>query len=273
MSDNKRCLTWQRCDNNPVSMLNPITKIITIFTLGISSMVWPDPCLGIAFIVVLFVVAIIARIVVPYVKLMFGFGIPMTLMLMFIQGLYSPSNKTFIADFGFAKLGLEGMIYAGRVVVTVLVFLGSFYIMNKTTYIGSMVAALTGIGLPAKIGYLVLASLNVVPQMQRRMSVISQAQSARGLKMSGSAIGRLRALIPLLGPVVLSSLTDAQERGMTLETRGFGINGVKRTSIVEVQWRVYDSILTYMLLLILAISLVLSTCFYVGIIPYYGGLK
>ena len=254
MSDNKSCLTWQRCDNNPVSMLNPITKIIAIFTLGISSMAWPDPCLGIAFIVVLFVVAIIARIVVPYVKLMFGFGIPMTLMLMFIQGLYSPSNKTFIADFGFAKLGLEGMIYAGRVVVTVLVFLGSFYIMNKTTYI-------------------VLASLNVVPQMQRRMSVISQAQSARGLKMSGSAIGRLRALIPLLGPVVLSSLTDAQERGMTLETRGFGVNGVKRTSIVEVQWKVYDSVLAYILLLILAISLVLSTCFYVGIIPYYGGLK
>ena len=39
---------------------------------------------------------------------------------------------------------------------------------------------------------------------------------------------------PLLGPVVMSSLTDAQERGMTLETRGFGIKGVKLTTYVEV---------------------------------------
>ena len=100
---------------------------------------------------------------------MFGFGIPVTVMLMFIQGLYSPKNRTALLDFGFAQLGLEGVLYAAKVVVSLLVFLGSFYIMNKTTYVGAMVSALTSVGLSAKVGYLVLASLNVVPQMQRRM--------------------------------------------------------------------------------------------------------
>ena len=122
------------------------------------------------------------------------------------------------------------MLYAAKVVVSLLVFLGSFYIMNKTTYVGAMVSALTSGGLSAKVGYLVLASLNVVPQMQRRMAVIQEAQSARGLDASGGVIARIKAYIPLLGPVVMSSLTDAQERGMTLETRGFGITGVKQTS-------------------------------------------
>lgn len=108
---------------------------------------------------------------------MFGFGIPVTVMLMFIQGLYSPKNRTALLDFGFAQLGLEGVLYAAKVVVSLLVFLGSFYIMNKTTYVGAMVSALTSVGLSAKVGYLVLASLNVVPQMQRRMAVIQEAQS------------------------------------------------------------------------------------------------
>ena len=51
------------------------------------------------------------------------------------------------------------MLYAAKVVVSLLVFLGSFYIMNKTTYVGAMVSALTSVGLSAKVGYLVLASL------------------------------------------------------------------------------------------------------------------
>lgn len=79
------------------------------------------------------------------------------------------------------------MLYAAKVVVSLLVFLGSFYIMNKTTYVGAMVSALTSVGLSAKVGYLVLASLNVVPQMQRRMAVIQEAQSARGLDASGGS--------------------------------------------------------------------------------------
>ena len=67
--------------------------------------------------------------------------------------------------------------------------------MNKTTYVGAMVSALTSGGLSAKVGYLVLASLNVVPQMQRRMAVIQEAQSARGLDASGGVIARIKACI------------------------------------------------------------------------------
>ena len=80
-----------------------------------------------------------------------------------------------------------------------------------------------------------MASLNVVPQMQRRMAVIQEAQEARGVETGGTIFARVKAYIPLLGPVVMSSLTDAQERGMTLETRGFGMKGVKQTSYVEVR--------------------------------------
>ena len=106
--------------------------------------------------------------------------------------------------------------------------------MSTTTYTGKLVAALTASGMNPKVGYLILASLNVVPQMQRRMSVIQEAQNARGVDTKGTMMARLKAYIPLLGPVVMSSLTDAQERGMTLETRGFGIKGVKPTTYVEV---------------------------------------
>lgn len=217
-----------------IERMNPMTKIWAIFSLGLGTLIFPGSWLGLAVIIGLFVTACLAGILKEFAKIMFGFGIPVAVMLMFIQGCYHPGNVTFIADLGFAKVGLEGIRYALKIISTLLVFLGSFYIMNKTTYPGKLVAALIESGMPPKAGYLVLASLNVVPQMQRRMAVIREAQEARGVETGGGIIARIKSFIPLLGPVIMSSLTDAQERGMTLETRGFGIAGVKPTSYVEV---------------------------------------
>ena len=239
-----------------IGKLNPITKIAAVFALGLSALAWPDFTLGLILVVLLLVVSFLAHIQRDFAKIMFGFGIPVTVMLMFIQGLYSPKNRTALLDFGFAQLGLEGVV-----------FLGSFYIMNKTTYVGAMVSALTSVGLSAKVGYLVLASLNVVPQMQRRMAVIQEAQSARGLDASGGVIARIKAYIPLLGPVVMSSLTDAQERGMTLETRGFGITGVKQTSYVKVSWNAADKVLNWIFVLFLIAVVAVSVCIRIGVIP------
>ncbi len=58
-------------------------------------------------------------------------------------------------------------------------------------------------GSAPRSGYLVLASLNVVPRCNQRMAVIQEAQSARGLDASGGVIARIKAYIPLLGPVVM----------------------------------------------------------------------
>ena len=252
--------------NTPIENINPVVKIWAVFSFGLSALIFPNCYLGFGITIFLFFVAFAAKIFKSFSKIVIGFGIPITVMLMFIQGLYSPKNVTFIADFGFAKLGLEGVMYALKIISTLLVFLGSFYIMNTTTYTGKLVAGLTSTGLNPKIGYLVLASLNVVPQMQRRMGVIQEAQNARGVELGGSLFSRMKAYVPLLGPVVLSSLTDAQERGMTLETRGFGITGVKQTSYVEVTYKKSDKIIKFILIGFLVIVAVITILMRLNII-------
>jgi energy-coupling factor transport system permease protein len=242
--------------NTAIEKLNPLVKIDAVLSFGLSALVFPGCWLGFGILAFLFLIAGLAKILKPFFKIIFGFGIPITIMLMFIQGCYSPKNVTFIADLGFAKLGFEGVEYAFKIISSLLVFLGTFYIMNVTTYTGRLVATLTGTGMNPKIGYLILASLNVVPQMQRKMSVIQEAQSARGVELKGNVISRIKAYVPLLGPVVLSSLTDAQERGMTLETRGFGCVGVKQTSFIEVEYTRRDRVLRWLLWIFLLVSIV-----------------
>lgn len=241
--------------DSPIDRMDPRAKIYAIFCLGISAIVFPYYQFSYLIVISLCIVAAIAKMFKKFTKFMLTFAIPITIMLMFIQGLYSPKNVTFIADFGFAKLGLEGVEYALKVVGSLLVFLGSFYLMTTTTYTGRLVAALVASGMSMKAGYLVLACLNVVPQMQRRMLIIQEAQSARGVDTQGGFFSRMKAYIPLLGPVVMSSFTDAQERGMTLETRGFGIKNVKPTTFVEANKRTSDRVIQ-----------VLLVCFLVGTI-------
>ena len=243
--------------DSPIDRMNPMVKIYAIFCLGLSALIYPGFILGYISVALLFVAAAVAGLLKKFSM----FFVPIFVMLMFIQGLYSPKNVTVLADFGFAQLGLEGTVYALKIVGTLLTFLGSFYLMSTTTYTGKLVAALTASGMNPKVGYLILASLNVVPQMQRRMSVIQEAQNARGVETKGTMMSRLKAYIPLLGPVVMSSLTDAQERGMTLETRGFGIKGVKPTTYVEVTVSASDRVCKTCLVLffvaVLAVSILM----------------
>jgi energy-coupling factor transport system permease protein len=46
----------------------------------------------------------------------------------------------------------------------------------------------------------------------------------------------LRGLLPLVGPVVLSSLTEVEERSLALEVRAFGRPGRR-----QLLWRLPDS--------------------------------
>ena len=64
----------------------------------------------------------------------------------------------------------------------------------------------------------------------------------------------------------MSSLTDAQERGMTLETRGFGIKDVKHTNYVEIVKKKSDKVVKYLLVLFFIIVLAVSILMRLSII-------
>lgn len=236
---------------NQIIELNPLTKLMSVFVLGTITLVAPTPWLGFAILTFLLLISAIVQLFSPFSKLIFGFGIPLTLMLVFIQGVYSPKNTRCLLDLGLVQIGVEGTMYALKLVATLLVFMGSFFLMNQTTKTSKLVASLLDSGLHPKAGYLVLASLNVVPQMNRRMKIIKEAQESRGVATGGNFITRLKSFVPLIGPVVLSSFTDAQERGMTLETRGFGIRGVQPTSLTRVKTTKIDLVVRGCLLVVL----------------------
>ena len=76
-------------------------------------------------------------------------------------------------------------------------------------------------GMPNSAAYVFLASLQMIPEMNKRSKVIMQAQRARGIETEGNMLVRIKAFIPTLSPLIISSITDIGDKAATLEARAF----------------------------------------------------
>jgi energy-coupling factor transport system permease protein len=80
-------------------------------------------------------------------------------------------------------------------------------------------------GVSPRIAFVVSSAVRTVPATLDRAGQIADAQRARGLDTEGSVWRRVRGLVPLVGPVLLGSIGEVEDRAMALEARGFSRPG------------------------------------------------
>ena len=119
----------------------------------------------------------------------------------------------------------EGLDFAARITLRLIVMAGALVLFGLTTPVRSVVADLERRGTSPRLTFAVAATLDAVPQMLERGRVIRDAQRARGLDTEGSVGARLRGVLPLAAPAVLGAIHDVEARSLALETRGFGRPG------------------------------------------------
>jgi len=111
----------------------------------------------------------------------------------------------------------QGFLTATRIFVMV----SSFILFLLTTHPSEMMSDLTRRGLPGQFAYVIVSTLQIIPQMQAKAQTIIAAQRSRGLDTEGSYFKRIGALVPLVGPLVFGSLVEVEERAIAIEARGF----------------------------------------------------
>ena len=199
---------------------HPITKLLAVAFILLATFLLPP-----------LVLPILAAILVV-VAWSTGFGwqilralrIPAVLIasIIVVNALFFPGatdRLVSIGPFAVTREGLTfGLISAGRLVVAFLVLVTFLF----TTLADDLLESLVSRGVSHRIAFIVLSAVQMVPRMQERARSILDAQQARGLAVSGSFRQRIRALVPLVGPVLLGSLIDVRERTFALEARGFG---------------------------------------------------
>lgn len=210
---------------SPLHRAHPFTKgVLTLVAIALAfiapSLVWVV-LIGLTLLGLMATAGVLRRFVVVAVALL----VPLTLLLVIVQGLANPANRTILIPLGPLSLYREGILIAILTAARLADLIAATFLFNFTTKPADFAEALMQRGVSPRIGYVVQSALQIIPQILDSVDRIRDAQRARGLETEGPLTTRARAYLPLLLPVVLSSLVATQERAMALEVRGFGLPG------------------------------------------------
>jgi energy-coupling factor transport system permease protein len=214
--------------------LHPLTKLaLTGFFLTLAAVLPNIVFLILAYILILLPLATWGRILGPYLRGTLSVVLPFAISLAVIQGFFS-GGQTVLFELGRFTYTLEGLIRGETVAARILIAMGGAFLLMLSTRPDHLMLALSQRGLPNSLAYIVLTALQIFPRFQDQARIILEAQQSRGLETKVNPFRRLGLLVPLTGPLILSSILDVEERAMALEARAFSRRG-PRTSLIELK--------------------------------------
>ena len=166
----------------------------------------------------------------------------------------SPSDDS-VSKFGFITVYKTGIITAVRLTSKIAALVSTITMLTLISKAKEFTVALEKKGLNPKAAFILLLSLQMIPEMKKQSDIIMDSQKARGVEMEGNVFVRFKALIPIFIPMVLSSIISTEERAITLESRGFSI-GEKRTILNDIEETKNDKIMKIMLAIFIVLCIV-----------------
>lgn len=236
-----------------IRRLNPLTKLTFAVCVSIS-VFFADYWYALGMFFVLLILSIISQVWKNYLSTLAKTLLILILLMFLLQALFYP-GKELLWQWSFLSIKKEGVLYALSLSSKLLVIGGAILLFFQVTPVRDFVRALEQRGLPPTFSYIILATLQIVPQMEKRSRQIMDAQRARGVETEGNLFKRAKAFIPSLGPLILSSIVSTEERAITLEARAFSapVKKVRLHVVDDTKWDRWLRILFVILLILFII--------------------
>lgn len=142
-----------------------------------------------------------------------------------LVSVFTRAGTTVLFQVGPFDATVEGVDFAGQTLVRLFAISLSIGLFVLATEPRAFVFDLERRGIPPRFAFVAVATIEAIPTLMERAAVIGESQRARGLDTEGSFRARLRGVLPLVGPVIIGSLTDVEERSLALESRAFSRPG------------------------------------------------
>lgn len=213
--------------------LNPLTKFL--LTLCLLAGGFALPGMWSNYLLLLFIVlplALWGRVLKELSRMVFKIALPLILSVFIIQSLFWGKGTVLFSLGPFAPK-LEGVLFSITSAGRILFIMADFILFSLTTRPDMLMISLKQVGLPGGLAYIIVTTLQLVPQFAAKANSILNAQRSRGLETEGNLFVRARALLPLVLPLVIGSLMEVEERAIAIEARAFNSKH-KETSLIEI---------------------------------------
>lgn len=206
----------------PYHRLNPLTKA-TVATATAVAAVVIGGLLGPAIVVAVAVLlpAALAGVLVRLVRTALLFALPLAASAFLVNLFFFPEGRTVLFTIGPITATAEGLAFALEILARILAIGGAITLFYLATPPATFIVDLERRGVSPRLAFVANASVQTVPALVDRAAQITAAQRARGLDTEGSIAKRIRGILPIVGPVILGSIAEVEERTMALEARGF----------------------------------------------------
>ena len=144
--------------------------------------------------------------------------------------------------------------FAVATVLRLVVLMTAFSLFFLTVHPDDFALALIKMRIPYEFAFAFSMAVRYVPTIATETETIRDAQMSRGLELErGNVFQRVRNYIPILIPIIVSSIRRALQVAESLESRAFG-STAQRTSLYDLQLRKRD----YGMMLLTTLALIFT---------------
>ena len=234
--------------------LYPLTKLYLALALIISAFIIPSHIYDYSMIIICGIIVSFENKLKIYSKRIFLSLFWLFTAIFIIQSLFIPAGEVWL-NFGFISVYKEGVMKAISLTSKLTAIVSALTMLTLITPVKDFTLALEKKGLNPKAAFILMLTLQTIPEMKKQADVIMDSQKARGIETEGNVFVRAKALIPIFIPLVLSSIANTEERAITLEARGFSV-GEKRTILYDIEETKNDKIMKVILAIFIVLSIV-----------------
>ena len=258
--------------NSILHTMDPRVKLLLTIAYIVMLFVGSNPAglvISIVFLTVLYLVAkiplkIVGKSIKPILPIILFTAV---LNLFFMTGTSEP-----LVSWWILKIYLQGVINSVFIAIRILCLIAGSSLLTYTTSPTSLTDALERLMKPLKalhvnvheLAMMMTIALRFIPTLIEETDKIMSAQKARGADMeSGSLLQRVRALIPILIPLFVSSFRRAYELAMAMECRCYH-GGEGRTRLKQLHMHRSDILIAVVAVLVF-VAIGMSNLFFARI--------
>lgn len=248
MSKNTNEISPKDNEKNIIASLYPLTKLTFIICFSVVTIVIQNFYSLVGCFLLLNLLALLSSVYKKFIYTIFSKFLVFCIFVILIQGFFYRGSTVLFSILHF-NFTMEGLLYALNLSLIIMNIGGSILLMFEITSIENLVLSIEKAGAPPKMSFVILSTLGMLPILKNRSDIIMSSQRARGVETQGSLFVRMRAFLPTLIPLILASISDTEEKALTLEARGFSL-GVKKSYLHNLEKKKIDFILPKVFIII-----------------------
>jgi len=231
--------------------LDPRTKLAFTFVMFSVSMMYKDiRVLLLIFLLNIIVLLLLCKIGIGIILKRTRPLLPLLIMSVALWPFFDTTGRI-LFSWRFLHIATGGILLGGAMAFRILTVFLSTYILLFTTEQKDLVSGFVKLGMGYEYGLTIAIAFRYIPTIAGVAFTIMDAQKARGLELErGSLFEKIKKYIPILTPLIISSIKMSSELAIAIESRSFGKG--KRTTLHELTMGVKDYLTLALSVLFLA---------------------